>query len=185
MRIAKVKLKGFREASKGKWNEMDYVNKKRQNHSERALQSHPITVHVDDFLYIAPRALRRTDKVNLLYRYHTEFAVLYTIPLNTLRPSEIVRGYLWKCLCESQCQWHRRLTHILHLKVPYEECLHIVQQPQITASKQYVVNILERETCSQWPLGIYTLFSLNPKVIITKWNLRYHWREDSSVYRLP
>lgn len=34
-----------------------------------------------------------------------------------------------------------RLTHILHLKVPYEECLRIVQQPQITASKQYVVNI--------------------------------------------
>lgn len=63
--------------------------------------------------------------------YHTSLILL------GFRPSEIVRGYLWKCLCESQCQWHMRLTHILHLKVPYEECLRIVQH----ASKQYVGNI--------------------------------------------
>ena len=38
-----------------------------------------------------------------------------------------------------------------------EECLRIVQQPQITASKQYVCRQgLERETCSHWPNGIYT-----------------------------
>ena len=111
--------------------------------------------------------------------YHT------SLILFGFRPSEIARGYLWKCLCESQCQWHMRLTHILHLKVPYEAC----NSPRslLASSMSSTYRTRKRNLLPLTFRYIHwsTLFSLNPLVILTSWNLRYHWREDSSVYRLP